>query len=442
MSTQTRPSPEVLGMRRFCFVGQRVRAEGMECGNLRRVGRGAFRHWGRAIGEEQELTGFCNRRTSTSKLQESKMKRILRLGSLVAIAALSAGVLAGCSSDDTDKGSDSGDALKVAFVYIGPVGDAGWTKKHDDGRKYLEATLDKKVEVTYLESVPEGARSEQTFEKLARDGYGLIFGTSFGYGDAMLKVAKKYPNVKFEWATGYKTSKNLGTYFGAAEEARYLSGIAAGAASKSGKIGYVAAFPIPEVLRGINAFTLGAQSVNPAATVQVVWTSTWFGPDKEKQAAESLRDAGADVLAMHQDSPATGQVAEAAGLKWVGYNDNLERFAPTAWLTGPVWDWGPYYVATAQAVINGKWKSGQYYGTMDDGLVGLAPFGPSVSAATQAAILAKEAEIKAGTFKPFTGPIVDQAGNVIVPAGETASLGALLGTDYFVKGVIGEIPKG
>ena len=371
------------------------------------------------------------------------MKRILRLGSLVAIAALAAYVLVGLiSSDDTDKGSGSGDALKVAFVYIGPVGDAGWTKKHDDGRKYLEATLDKKVEVTYLESVPEGARSEQTFEKLARDGYGLIFGTSFGYGDAMLKVAKKYPNVKFEWATGYKTSKNLGTYFGAAEEARYLSGIAAGAASKSGKIGYVAAFPIPEVLRGINAFTLGAQSVNPAATVQVVWTSTWFGPDKEKQAAESLRDAGADVLAMHQDSPATGQVAEAAGLKWVGYNDNLERFAPTAWLTGPVWDWGPYYVATAQAVINDKWKSDQYYGTMADGLVGLAPFGPSVSAATQAAILAKEAEIKAGTFKPFTGPIVDQAGNVIVPAGETASLGALLGTDYFVKGVIGEIPKG
>ncbi len=370
------------------------------------------------------------------------MKRVLKFGSLVAIAAMTAGLLAGCSSSsDSDKESGNGDALKVAFVYIGPVGDAGWTKKHDDGRQYLEETLGKKVEVTYLESVPEGAKSEQTFEKLARDGYGLIFGTSFGYGDAMLKVAKKYPNVKFEWATGYKTAANLGTYFGAAEEARYLSGIAAGAASKTGKIGYVAAFPIPEVLRGINAFTLGAQSVNPAATVQVVWTSTWFGPDKEKQAAESLRDAGADVLSMHQDSPATGQVAEAAGLKWVGYNDNLERFAPNAWLTGAVWNWGPYYVATAQAVIDGKWKADQYYGTIADGLVGLAPFGTSVTAETQAQIAAKQVEIKAGTFKPFTGPIEDQAGKVIVPAGETASLVDLLGTDYLVKGVIGEIPK-
>ena len=189
--------------------------------------------------------------------------------------------------------------LKVAFVYVGPVGDAGWTKKHDDGRKYLQQQLGKKVQTTYLENIPEGAKSEQTFEKLARDGYGLIFATSFGYGDAIFKVAKKYPDVKFEWATGYKTAKNVGTYFGAAEEGRYLSGIAAGAASASGKIGYVAAFPIPEVLRGINAFTLGAQSVNPNATVQVVWTSTWFGPDKEKQAAESLLAAGADVLAQH-----------------------------------------------------------------------------------------------------------------------------------------------
>ncbi|MFM7616815.1 MAG: BMP family ABC transporter substrate-binding protein [Actinomycetes bacterium] len=371
------------------------------------------------------------------------MKKILRLGSLIAIVALIAGVLAACSSSDSDdNGGGGGDKLKVAFVYIGPVGDAGWTKKHDDGRKELEQELGDQVEVTYLESVPEGAKSEATFEKLARDGYGLIFGTSFGYGDAMLKVAKKYPDVKFEWATGFKTAKNLGTYFGAAEEARYLSGIAAGAASATGKIGYVAAFPIPEVLRGINAFTLGAQSVNPNATVQVVWTSTWFGPAKEKAAAESLRDAGVDVLSQHQDSPATGEVAEAAGLKWVGYNDDLERFAPQAWLTGAVWDWGPFYIATAKAVIDGTWKSDQYYGTIADGLVGLAPFGPSVTQATKDQIATKQAAIVDGSFKPFTGPIEDQDGNVIVPAGQTASLVDLLGTDYFVKGVIGEIPEG
>ncbi|MEY4010831.1 MAG: hypothetical protein RLZZ93_1524 [Actinomycetota bacterium] len=350
------------------------------------------------------------------------MKKILRLGSLIAIVALIAGVLAACSSSDSDSGGGDGDKLKVAFIYVGPVGDAGWTKKHDDGRKELEKALGSKIEVTYLESVPEGAKSEQTFEKLARDGYGLIFGTSFGYGDAMLKVAKKYPDVKFEWATGYKTADNLGTYFGAAEEARYLSGIAAGAASTTGKIGYVAAFPIPEVLRGINAFTLGAQSVNPNATVQV-------GPDKEKQAAESLRDAGVDVLSQHQDSPATGEVAEAAGLKWVGYNDDLERFAPQAWLTGAVWDWGPFYIATTKSVLDDTW------------LVGLAPFGPSVTQATKDQIATKQAAIVDGSFKPFTGPIEDQNGKVIVPAGQTASLGDLLGTDYFVKGVIGEIPE-
>lgn len=368
------------------------------------------------------------------------MKKILRLGSLIAIVALIAGVLAACSSD-SDNDSGGGGKLKVAFVYVGPVGDAGWTKKHDDGRKELEEALGSKIETTYLENVPEGAKSEQTFEKLARDGYGLIFATSFGYGDAIFKVAKKYPDVKFEWATGYKTAENVGTYFGAAEEARYLSGIAAGAASKTGKMGYVAAFPIPEVLRGINAFTLGAQSVNPNATVQVVWTSTWFGPDKEKQAAESLRDAGVDVLSQHQDSPATGEVAEAAGLKWVGYNDDLERFAPQAWLTGAVWDWGPFYIATTKSVLADSWKSDQYYGTIADGLVGLAPFGPSVTQATKDQIAAKEAAIKDGSFQPFTGPIEDQSGKVIVPAGKTASLGDLLGTDYFVKGVIGEIPK-
>ena len=369
------------------------------------------------------------------------MKKILRLGSLIAIVALIAGVLAACSSDsDNDSGGGDG-KLKVAFVYVGPVGDAGWTKKHDDGRKELEEALGSKIETTYLENVPEGAKSEQTFEKLARDGYGLIFATSFGYGDAIFKVAKKYPDVKFEWATGYKTAENVGTYFGAAEEARYLSGIAAGAASKTGKMGYVAAFPIPEVLRGINAFTLGAQSVNPNATVQVVWTSTWFGPEKEKQAAESLRDAGVDVLSQHQDSPATGEVAEAAGLKWVGYNDDLERFAPNAWLTASIWDWGPFYVDTVQSVIDDTWKADQYYGNIADGLVGLAPFGPSVTQTTKDQIDTKMAAIKDGSFEPFTGPIYAQDGSVVVPAGQTAKLSDLLETDYFVKGVIGDIPK-
>jgi basic membrane protein A len=346
----------------------------------------------------------------------------------------------GSSSDTTTEDGGSSDAIKVAFVYVGPVGDAGWTKKHDDGRKELEEALGDKVETSFLENIPEGAESEKTFEDLGREGVDLVFATSFGYGDAIEKVAPNYPDTTFMHATGYKTADNVGTYFGAAEEARYLTGIAAGKATQNGKIGYVAAFPIPEVLRGINAFTLGVQSANPDATVQVVWTSTWFGPDTEKQAAESLTDAGVDVLAMHQDSPATGEAATEAGAKWVGYNDDLSRFAPDAWLTGPTWDWGPFYIKTAEQVMDGSWKSEQYYGNMADGLVGIAPFGASVDQATQDLIAEKQAAIIDGSFAPFTGPITNQAGEVVIADGQTATLDELLSMDYFVQGVVGDIP--
>jgi basic membrane protein A len=382
------------------------------------------------------------------------VKRSLRLGAAALSLAL---IVAACGDDDnttkdtqdssdtsdttSDTGGEPGDVLKVAFVYVGPVGDAGWTKKHDDGRKALEAALGDKVEVKILESVPEGAESQQTFEDLVAEGNDLIFATSFGYMDQMLAVAEENPDVCFEHATGYKTADNMGTYFGAAEEARYLSGIAAGHASPTGKIGYVAAFPIPEVLRGINAFTLGAQSINPNATVQVVWTKTWFGPDEEKQAAESLLDADVDVLAQHQDTPSTGEAAADAGAKWLGYNDDMSSFAPDAWLTGPVWDWGPYYTKTAQSVIDGTCPVDQYYGTMADGLVGLAPFGVSVEQDVIDHIEQVKATIIDGSFQPFTGPINDQDGNEKVADGESPDLGTLLGMDYFVEGVIGN-PKG
>jgi basic membrane protein A len=229
----------------------------------------------------------------------------------------------------------------------------------------------------------------------------------------------------------------MGTYFGAAEEARYLSGIAAGHATQNGKIGYVAAFPIPEVLRGINAFALGARSVNPDATVQVVWTKTWFGPDEEKQAAESLTAEGVDVLAMHQDTPSTGEAAADVGAKWLGYNDDMSSFQPEAWLTGPVWDWGPYYTQTAQSVLDGTCPTDQYYGTMADGMVGLASYGESMDQAWIDHIEAVKATIIDGSFKPFTGPINDQDGNEKVAAGESPDLGTLLGMDYLVEGVIG-----
>ena len=359
---------------------------------------------------------------------------------LAVIAGAVALTLAACSStsDIANEGATE-EKLKVAFVYIGPVGDHGWTYKHDEGRQALVAALGDKIETTFIENIAEGPGSKKTFQDLARQGYKVIFGATFGYMDSMLEVAAEYPDVKFVHATGYKTAENMGTYFGAAEEARYLSGMAAASVSKSGKLGYVAAFPIPEVIRGINAFTLGAQAVNPKATVQVVWTSTWFDPNIEKQAALSLLNAGADVLAQHQDTPAAGEAAESKGARWVGYHDNMERFAPTAWVTGAGWDWGPYYIKTVQSVLDGTWKSEQYYGNMADGMVQLYPLAKDVPAAVATRVEETKAAIIAGTFRPFDGPVFDQKGKEVVAKGATPSLGDLLGMSYFVKGVIGEI---
>jgi len=371
------------------------------------------------------------------------MTRRRRAGIVLAAAAA---LVAACSSNTAGSGGNatggtSGTGttskMKVAFVYVGPVGDAGWTKKHDDGRKELEAAMGDKVQTTFLESVPEGAESEATFERLAREGNKIIFATSFGYMDQMLAVAAKYPDVVFMHATGYKTAANMGTYFGAAEEARYLSGMVAGSMTKSNKLGYVAAFPIPEVIRGINAFTLGAQKVNPNVTVDVVWTSTWFNPTTEKEAAQSLLNKGIDVIGQHQDTPGPGEAAEAAGAKWVGYNDDMSRFAAKAWLTAPVWDWGPFYIKTAKDVMAGTWKSEQYYGTMADGLVKLAPVADSVPADIRAAIEDTQKKIISGEFAPFTGPISKQDGSSAYAAGAKATLAELLKMDYFVKGVNG-----
>lgn len=338
-------------------------------------------------------------------------------------------------------GAKCAKTLQAAWIYVGPIGDGGWTFAHDQGRKTAEKNLAGCVKTSFVENVPEGPDSERILTQLARDGKDVIFATSFGYMDPIQNVAPKFPNVKFEHATGFKVAPNVGTYFGAAEEARYLSGIAAGKATKNGKLGYVAAFPIPEVLRGINAYTLGVRSVNPSATVKVAWTATWFGPDKEKQAAEALLNDGVDVLAQHQDTPATGQAAEARGAKWVGYNSDMRKFAPKGWLTAPAWDWSGYYTRTLQSVMDGTWKSEQYYGNMKDGLVMLAPFGDPVDKATQDAIAAKGNDIRGGAFAPFTGPVKDQSGTVKIGAGKVETLENLLKMDYLVEGTIGEIPK-
>ena len=330
--------------------------------------------------------------------------------------------------------------IKTGFIYVGPVGDAGWTYAHDEGRKAME-TLPFVEPSTYIESVPEGAESARVITGLVRKGHNLIFTTSFGYMDATLDVARRNKDVVFMHCSGYKSAENVGNYFGRMYEPRYLSGIVAGKMTKANVIGYVAAFPIPEVIRGINAFTLGVQSVNPKAEVRVVWTQTWFDPGIERDAADSLLDVGADVLAMHQDAPATLQAAEARNAFVIGYNSDMRDFAPNAFLTAPVWNWGPLYSKIAQEVKDGTWKSESIWWGMKEELVQLAPISDRVPADVKTLVEEKAAAIKAGTLHPFDGPVTDQDGTVQVAAGSTADDGHLLGMSYFVKGVQGTIPK-
>ena len=328
---------------------------------------------------------------------------------------------------------------KVAWIYVGPHNDGGWSQAHDQGRLYVQKMLGSKVQTTYKENIAVGAQLQQTVASLVNQGYKMIFGTSYGFFDK--KLAAKYPNVLFEQATGTDTAKNLSEYFGAAEDTVYLSGMAAGAAAKGNTIGYVVAFPIPEVIRHANAFALGAQAMHPGIKVKLVWTNSWFDPSKEKKAAESLHSAGAGVLGQNVDSPATGQFAESAGIPWVGYDSNAEKFAPKSWLTASVYNWGKYYLKRVQAAMAGTWKSGFYYGSIKDGFTGLAPYGPSVTAATKAAIAKKKAEIENGSFYEFTGPLYDQSGKLRVPKGKKLTVQDLYSMNWLVKGVIGS-PKG
>jgi basic membrane protein A len=328
-------------------------------------------------------------------------------------------------------------AFKVAWILVGPHNDGGWSQAHYDGMQYVQKELGTKVETTYKENIAVGAQFDQTVASLVAQGYKLIFATSYGYLKPQDNVAKKYPNVLFEQATGTMITKNVSEYFGAAEDTVFLSGMAAGAASKTGDIGYVVAFPIPEVLRHADAFALGAQLTHPGAKIHLVWTLNWYDPPKEKQAAESLVGAGADVLGQNVDSPATGEFAESKSLPWVGYDSDAQNFAPKSWLTGAVYNWGPYYLKRVKEAMAGTWKSGFYYGSIKDGFTSLAPYGPGVSAATKTAIAAKEKAIENGSFDVFAGPIEDQAGKVVVPKGKRLTVSQLYAVNWLVKGVIG-----
>src|ERR671931_589834 len=327
--------------------------------------------------------------------------------------------------------------FKAAWIYVGPHNDGGWSQAHDQGRLYVQKKLGSKVKTTFKENIPEGPQVEQVIESLIRDGNKIIFATSFGFQPAMVKEAKKHSDVKFEMATGTAQSKNMAEYFGAGEDAIYLSGMAAGAATKKGVIGYVVPFAIPEVIRHANAFALGAQATHPGAKVRLIWTNSWFAPDKEKKAAQNLVAAGSDVLGQNVDSPAAGQFAESKGVPWVGYDSDAHTFAPKQWLTAAVYNWGPYYLRKTKAAMNGTWKTNFYYGSLKDNFVGLARYGPKVSAKTKAAIAAKKAALKKGTFYEFAGPLYDQKGSLRIPKGKRLSVKDLYAMNWLVRGVIG-----
>jgi len=335
----------------------------------------------------------------------------------------------------------AGDKLKVGFVYVSPVGDAGWTYQHDQGRLALEKNLGDKVETKFIESVPEGQEAERVIRDLAKSGYDLIFTTSFGYMNPTLKVAKMFPNKYFEHSTGYKTAKNVGTYMCRFYEGRYLTGIVAGKMTKSNTLGYVAAFPIPEVIRGINAFTLGAKSVNPDIKVKVIWVNSWFDPGKEREASEALITQGADVITHHTDSTAPVLTAEEKGVYAVAYHSDMSKYGPKAHLTATTHVYGDYYTKVAQSVLDKTWKSEAVWSGIKEGSIQLAPINSAVPADVTALVAKTTKAIGDGSFQPFQGPVKDQSGKVVIEAGKSMSDKDLLGMNYYVEGVQGNIPK-
>lgn len=362
------------------------------------------------------------------------------LSLLCTVALLACGQGSAPAEKQASSTAPAEEKLKVAFVYVGPVGDGGWTTAHDHGREAMVQKLPW-VETTWLESVPEGADAVRAISQLAEKGYKLIFTTSFGYMDPTLEVAARYPDVTFMHCSGYKRAQNVGTYFGRMEQAKYLTGLVAGRMSKSGRVGYVAPHPIPEVIRFVNAFALGVRAANPAATVRVVWTNTWFDPGKEREAALAMLDAGADVIASGADSTAHIKAAEERGAYAIGYDSDAREAAPGAYLTSALWDWSVVYTAAAEQVRAGTWKSEDINLGMDAGLVKLAPMTALVPPEVRDLVAAEEAAIKAGTRTVFAGPLLRQDGTEAVPAGAALTDEQILRMDWFVQGVEGTIPR-
>ena len=374
-----------------------------------------------------------------------KTKNTLSFGAVVAVASLALSALVGLTTVTT---ANAADKVKVGFVYLTTPGDHGWTYAHEVARQDVEKHFGDKVVTTFVENVPEGPDSARVIRELAKQGNEIIFTTSFGYMDHTIKVAKEFPNVKFEHITGYKRSPNVATGNIRFYEGRYVQGVVAGLMTKSNKIGYLASFPIPEVIQGINAFGIGLRSVNPKAEVSVIWVNSWYDPVKEADAAKVHIAEGADILAQHTDSPAMLQTAQKAGVHGFGQSSDMKAFAPKAQLFSSVNNWGPYYISKIQQMMDGKWSTGEgpdhwagntWVGMADDYLV-LSPFENMPSDVAAAAAKAA-ADIKSGKNKIFTGPIKDNSGEIRVPAGKTLNDGELFQTlDYYVDGISGKIP--
>jgi basic membrane protein A len=337
-------------------------------------------------------------------------------------------------------GAAAADKLKVGFIYLGPVGDFGWTYQHEVGRQALVKAFGDKIETTYLENVNEGPDAERAIEQLARAGNKLIFTTSFGYMEPTLKVAKKYPKAFFEHATGFKRASNMSTYAGRWYEARYIQGVIAAKMSKTGVLGYIVSFPIPEVVSGINATMLGAQTVNPNIKVKIIWVNTWFDPGKEADAAKALVDQGADVLMQHTDSPAAMQIASQRGVLAFGQDSDMMKFGPKSQLTAIVDNWGPYYIQRTKDALAGTWKSTDTWGGLNSDLVIMAPY-TNMPDDVKALAMKTEADIKSGELHPFKCPVIAQDGSTVECKGGSHLADAqILSMNYYVKGVDDKIP--
>ena len=378
-------------------------------------------------------------------MTDVQKRSLLKLAALTTVAAA---MLVGCGKKPEAEApapapaaaAPKAEPLKIAFIYVGPVSDGGWTFAHDNARKALEKEFGDKIVTSFVESVPESADAEAAFREKASQGNKMIFGTTFGYMEPMLKVAPDFKDVKFEHATGYKTADNMRTYDSRTYEGAYMAGVIAGKMTKTGTLGVVASVPIPEVIRNINSFTLGAQSSNPKIKTKVVWVNEWFNPPKETEAATSLINGGADVLFQNTDSPAVLKTAQDKGKRAFGWDSDMTAYGPQAHLGSAIINWTPYYIKATKDALEGTWTTGGVWWGVKEGAIDIVSIAEDVPAETKAKVDEIRAGLKAGTFSIWKGPLVDNSGKTLLKEGEVADDKFLSGVNFYVKGVQGKVP--